>query len=264
MNEFFIDGFGFWSEQMPSWTIAAPVLTGLAPLPSERHRRPAPQGLAPAERRRAPDTVCLAMQSADEAIAASGHDAQSLACVFASSHGDLPLTDYMCDTVATDASALSPIRFHNSVHNAPAGYWTISAGSRKASTALAAYEASFGAGLLEAAVQCAAEQRPVLFVAYDVAAKGALADVTRSDGMLTVAMVVSPVQGPQSLCGVGWSLAPGGHASVATSNAAASLSGNAMRACLPFCEAFARADADQVIISAGNELSLKIELRPIP
>ena len=190
----FIDGIGFWSEQMPGWSIARPVLSGQANLPTEKSRRPAPAGLAPAERRRAPDSVCLAMHCADEAVAAAGVEAASLACVFASSHGDLPLTDYMCDTVATDAASLSPTKFHNSVHNAPAGYWTIAAGAREPSTAIAAYKTTFGAGLLEALTQCAVQQCVVLFVAYDVGAKGALSDVTLSKGLLAVSLVISPEQ----------------------------------------------------------------------
>ena len=50
---------------------------------------------------------------------------------------------------------MSPTRFHNSVHNAPAGYWSIFARSRAPSTTLCGYDASFAAGLLEAAAQVA-------------------------------------------------------------------------------------------------------------
>ena len=63
---------------------------------------------------------------------------------------------------------MSPTRFHNSVHNAPAGYWSIFARSRAPSTTLCGYDRSFAAGLLEAAAQTVVEQRPVLLVAYDL------------------------------------------------------------------------------------------------
>jgi len=259
----FIDGIGFWSEQMPGWSVAKPVLAGQMPLPTEKARRPAPAGLAPAERRRAPDSVCLAMHCADEAVAASGHDAATLACVFASSHGDLPLTDYMCDTVASDAASLSPTKFHNSVHNAPAGYWTIAAGSREASTALAAYNTSFGAGLLEALTQCAAEQRPVLFVAYDVGAKGALAQVTLSEGLLAVALVLSPVRQAQSQFRIDWQLAPGESSAPSQTPAVLSLAGNALADCLPFCEAIACGGPKLVSVAAAKSLTLQTSIESL-
>lgn len=63
---------------------------------------------------------------------------------------------------------MSPTRFTNSVHNAAGGYWHIAVQGRAPSTSLAAFDASFGAGLLEAAAQCVAMQQPVLLVAADV------------------------------------------------------------------------------------------------
>ena len=40
--------------------------------------------------------------------------------MFTSTHGDLAITDYMCQTLATAPSEISPTKFHNSVHNAAA------------------------------------------------------------------------------------------------------------------------------------------------
>ena len=62
---------------------------------------------------------------------------------------------------------ISPTRFHNSVHNAAAGYWSIAYGCTEASTSLCAGDASFGAGLLEALAQLAAVAPAVLLLAYD-------------------------------------------------------------------------------------------------
>ena len=73
---------------------------------------------------------------------------------------------------------MSPTKFHNSVHNAAAGYWTIGTGCMAPSNSLSGYECSFAAGLLEAAAQCAADRRPVLLVGFDVAARRP-ASVTR-------------------------------------------------------------------------------------
>ena len=63
----------------------------------------------------------------------------------------------------------------------------------EASTALSAFEHSFANGLLLAATQCQADERPVLLVGFDVQVVGALGSVTRSEGLLAVALVLSPV-----------------------------------------------------------------------
>ena len=105
--------------------------------------------LAANERRRAPVTVLLALEVASAAVAASGHAAATLASVFTSAHGDLPITDTLCRTLAEQPLALSPTRFHHSVHNAASGSWAMASGSHAASTALAAGGHSFAAGLLE-------------------------------------------------------------------------------------------------------------------
>ena len=62
---------------------------------------------------------------------------------------------------------LSPTRFSNSVHNAPAGYWSIATGAKRESNVLCAFDASFCAGLLEALAHVVVEEQPVLLVAYD-------------------------------------------------------------------------------------------------
>src|SRR5436190_16860170 len=115
----------------------------------------------------------------------------------------------MCSTLATAPTLISPTKFHNSVHNAAAGYWTIATGCREASTALTAFDASFGAGLLEAAIQCSADARPVLLVAFDVESTGALASVTASAGMLACALVLAPRASERTVATFEWSLARG-------------------------------------------------------
>ena len=98
----------------------------------------------------------------------------------------------MCATLAAQPALISPIKFHNSVHNAAAGYWTIGTGCLAASTAVTAFEHSFAAGLLEALTQCVADARPVLLVAFDVQSVGPLATVTTSAGLLAAALVLAP------------------------------------------------------------------------
>jgi len=194
----FIDGIAFWSPSLPGWAQAAPVLRGEAVAGAPAARRPSPELLPPAERRRAPDAVALALEVATHAVARSGRRADELLSVFTSAHGDLAVTDAICRTLVDAPRAMSPTRFHNSVHNAASGYWGIATGCQRASTALSGFDASFAAGLLEALVQCAAEHAPVLLVGCDTEATGALASTNDSRGLLGVALVLVPARGPRT------------------------------------------------------------------
>src|SRR5690606_426430 len=148
-----IEGIGFWANGLPSWQAALDHVVDGAP--ADAGGKPSPTLLAPNERRRAPPSVAVALDVALAACEAAGRDPASLPSVFASTHGDLAITDYMCATLADDPRAISPTKFHNSVHNAAAGYWTIGAGCLRPATALSAHRASFAQGLLEALAQLA-------------------------------------------------------------------------------------------------------------
>lgn len=193
----YVEGVGLWSPQLASFAALQAVLAGTTPEPPAA--RPAAVMLPPNERRRAPQSVLLAIEVAGQAVAMSDHDAATLACVFASSHGDQPITDYMCATLAQAPTELSPIRFHNSVHNAPVGYWTIATGCHAPSTSVAAQRASFGAGLLEAASQVLAEQQSVLLVCSDTDGSGPLREVTGCEQPFGCALVLAPQAGALTL-----------------------------------------------------------------
>ncbi len=210
-----IEGIGFWAPGLPDWAAAQRALNSNYPSqykderPTDPHaglpansaptQRPAPSLLAANERRRAPDSVLVALHVAQAAVAQSGQDARSLASVFTSAHGDLPIIDALCTTLASNPLLLSPTRFHHSVHNAASGYWAMAAQCPARSTALSAYHHSFAAGLLEALVQVATEGQPVLLVGYDTQACGPLRSVNRSQGLLGVALVLSPLPTAHSL-----------------------------------------------------------------
>ena len=82
-----------------------------------------------------------------EAVAASGLDASGLVSVFSSSGADGDNCHAICETLAGTDRQISPTRFHNSVHNAPSGYWGIATGAMAPSTSICTYDATFGAGL---------------------------------------------------------------------------------------------------------------------
>ena len=109
--------------------------------------------LPPNERRRSSTLVRLALSVGLEAAAQAELEPKGLPAVFASSGGDNYNCHAICEQLATEDRHLSPTRFHNSVTNAPAGYWGIATGSMESSTVICAFDASFGAGLLESLAQ---------------------------------------------------------------------------------------------------------------
>ena len=266
----YIEGPAFWTPTLPGWDAARAAFRGEGALADPPAKRPSPQVLAPAERRRAPDTVALALEVAAASMAGSGRNAADVPCVFVSAHGDLSINDYMCSTLATDPTVLSPTRFHNSVHNAAVGYWTIGTGCMAASNSVSAYENSFAAGLLEAAVQCAADQSPVLLVGYDTPTVGALTSVTDSQGLLAVALVIAPERTARTVAALDWSLQESGGGTVPaplSSDAAKTLVNiNPMAHALGLFESLARVEDDPPPLElplSSSTLSLRLQLRPI-
>jgi hypothetical protein len=160
-----------------SVAILAPGLTGWAAsrlvLAGEKTYQPAPltppvADLLPAvERRRTGSMVKMALAVGHAALTCADRPVDSVATVFASSGGDGDVINDICITLAGADRQISPTRFHNSVHNAPSGYWGIATHSHHPSTSLCGYDWSFAIGLLEAATQLQVDRREVLLVAYD-------------------------------------------------------------------------------------------------
>jgi Beta-ketoacyl synthase, N-terminal domain len=185
-------GVGLLGPALPDWATARTLLRDPAAWQRVPTVIPSPQRLPPAERRRAGNVIKASIAVADEALAASGLPASALPTVFTSSTGDPLNCHLLCEALATTERMVSPTRFTNSVHNAAAGYWHIAAQSRQPSTSLAAFDASFAAGLLEAAVQVQATQAPVLLVACDVPYPEPLHALRPVEDVMAVALVLAP------------------------------------------------------------------------
>src|SRR5215211_2122374 len=118
-----IEGIGLIGPGFGSWPAARLVLAGEAPYVAARTNLPAPDALPPSERRRASRAIKAALAAGFEACGHAGRDPSTLATVFSASAGDSNNCHEICQQLATDDRQISPTRFHNSVHNAPAGYW---------------------------------------------------------------------------------------------------------------------------------------------
>lgn len=250
-----IAGIGFWSDGLPDWTNAT-VYATTGTLPEAAAARPAPQLLAPNERRRAPPSVLVALEVALAACREAGIEPAQLPSVFASTHGDVGITDYMCATLAQAPRELSPTRFHNSVHNAAAGYWTIGTGAMEPATAISAGDGSFAMGLVEAMAQLEAGAPAVLLVAYDGPAVGALGDVLHSEGLLGIGLVLVRASEGARLA---LALEPGGEAE-ADPPPADVAAGNAMAPALALLQAIATG-LPAAVLPSGGAHGLRIGVR---
>ena len=190
-----IESVGLIGPGFASWVDAQAILAGHVPYEAARTVVPAPASLPSAERRRTGTGVKLALAVGHEAVAGSGRDAASLAAVFAASGGDGQNCHAICETLASDDRKLSPTRFHNSVHNAPAGYWSIATRAMAPSNVLSAYDGSFAAGLLESLCQVAVDGVPTLLIAFDTEYPAPMRDVRPVPDAFGVALLLSPVQG---------------------------------------------------------------------
>ncbi len=187
-----VSGIGVLGPGLVDWANGQALLRDPSLWQAAATAVPAPDRLPSTERRRAGVVVKASIVVADQALAASSLDPAQLPTVFSSSTGDPANCHILCEALAAPQRMVSPTRFTNSVHNAPAGYWHIATQSRAASTSLAAFEASFAAGLLEAAVQCVATQAPVLLVVCDVPYPEPLHTLRPLADVFAVALVLCP------------------------------------------------------------------------
>lgn len=163
----YIEGIGLLGPGLESWKSGREMLAGRQVHVPQKIVVPPPALLPPAERRRCGEIVKLALATSTEAMTAANVEATRLPSVFTASHGDGHNCHAICEMLASDDRQISPTRFHNSVHNAASGYWSIATGSVAPSAVLCAFDGSFGAGLLEAMSQVAVDQTRCILISSD-------------------------------------------------------------------------------------------------
>jgi hypothetical protein len=183
-----INGIGFIAPGMPDWADARAVLRGEQAYVAGPSVLPVPALLPSAERRRASRVIKLSLGLGLEAVANAGADGHNC-------HA-------LCEQLATDDRQLSPTRFHNSVHNAAAGYWGIATRCMAPCQVIGAFDASLGAGLLDAMAQVACTGEPVLLVAYDSEYPQPLFAKRDTPDCAGVALVLSAQPGPHAVASV--------------------------------------------------------------
>lgn len=199
MLSFHLEAPAVAAPGLEGWETARAVLLGHRPYLPGPMPDYAPEILPSTARRRSSRSTRLAVRVAQESLACSACSPEDMFAVFTSSTGDPEITDKLCRALALPEPAVSPMGFHNSVHNAPAGYWSIATGSQRSTSSLAAYEASFAAGLLSAAVQVCTEGSPVMVVAYDLPYPEPLHQFRALLVPFATALILTPQQTKRSL-----------------------------------------------------------------
>lgn len=257
-----IEGIGFLAPGLPDWSTARAVLCGQMPLTMAPSVLPAPAILPPAERRRAGRVVKLTLAVGREAAAQAGADVATLATVFAASGADGHNCHAICEQLATYDRKISPTRFHNSVHNAAAGYWGIATGSMAPCQVICAYDGSFGAGLLDAVGQVVLGRQPTLLIAYDSEYPEPLHATRPLPDVAGVSLLIAPTPGERSLACI--TVAAAGEPADRLAEAgleALRTTIPALRA-LPLLLKLARGEGGQVCLDYLPPMQLTVDIRP--
>jgi hypothetical protein len=262
----YVEGIGLLGPGLDGWPSSRALLAGAAPYT----RAPTiltPNDLLPAaERRRIGLPVKLALAAGHAAFTHAGRDAATTATVFTSSSGDGENLDNICATLASADRKISPTRFHNSVHNAPAGYWSIAVRSQEASTSLCRHDASFAAGLLDAAAQIAVEDKAVALITYDQPYPEPLNSARTIGASFGMGLVLAPQTTEHVFAALDISLVSaeasatrmtdGGLETLRTTVPAAR--------CLPLLAALARGVPAVVVLAYGEKNHVRVAVTPWP
>ncbi len=253
-------GLGIAAPGLADWATTRSVLRGEAAYQAAATVVSAPQRLPATERRRAGTIIKVSINVADEALAMSGVEG-AIPTVFSASEGDGKNCHELCEALAVADRTVSPTRFTNSVHNAAAGYWHIAAHSMAPSTSLCAFDASFGAGLIEAALQATTGDKPVLLVVADQPYPEPLHRTRPLQDAMGLAMVLSASPHPRAVARLSIALVPHASATACTSPALEGLR-QALPAArgLPLLEVLARGGSGDVHLACYDNLALHVRI----
>lgn len=264
MSALYLQGVGVLGPGLADWQAARRILSGEQAYRYEPPPQPDPDALPPNERRRGAKTVRWTVAVAQEALRGSDFPPAAVASIFTSSSGDGETAHQICEALAAPGREVSPTRFHNSVHNAAAGYWSIAAASRRPSVSLCGHDASFAVGLIEAAAQVRAEEDPVLLVAYDLPYPQPLLAVRPIAEPLAVAVLLSREARACTLANWRVSLATGAVATRLPEALPPELGANPAGHALPLLAAVARRATEVVQVAYVDGCHLVVESRPWP
>ncbi|MGH8506304.1 MAG: beta-ketoacyl synthase chain length factor [Stenotrophobium sp.] len=262
MKPLFIESVGLAAPGLAGWAASVPVLRGEQPYAAQEMNVYQPALLPPNERRRATAAVRLAFRVCEDAMSRSEFPPAELAGVFASSEADTGILHRLCTALADDARAVSPTDFHNSVHNAAAGYWSIAAGAKLPSVSLSAYDASFVVGLLEATTLAHGDGCKVLLAAYDICPPEPLYATRPLTQPFGVALVLTPQRSTRALACVEVAPTPAAETVMADAALESLRIGNPAGRALPLLERLAWREPGDVILPGTGTQRWRLRVQP--
>jgi hypothetical protein len=260
----FVESVGLFGPGLHGWQAARPVLAGTQPYVGGDLGLPSLDMLPAAERRRTGLPVRLAISVGQDALAQTERPAQDLATVFSASGGDGEVIHEICETLAGAERLVSPTRFHNSVHNAPAGYWSIATRSQAPSTSLCARDWSFAAGLLEAAAEVHVDREAVLLLCYDSVYPPPLHRLRPLTASFACALILTRSRGIGTLAQLTLDLRGSGVPDSRMDDAGleALRNGNPAARSLPLLAALARTQAAEIALDYLGDAQLAVRVSP--
>ncbi len=263
----FVHGVGVLGPGIENWDSCRNLFKEQRPYDNSVTPDPMPSILPANERRRSSEIVRWSLEVAQEAVHNSQLSPKDMAPVFASSGGEVGILHKICQSLASPVPIVSPTLFHQSVHNAAAGYWSIASGSQRPSTSLACYDSTFGGGLLEAATLLAADLEAfVLFAAYDAPAPFPLNETRPLIAPFAMAFVLGKQALPMSLSSLDITLLSEPMTKAPTTMTHPSLEslrlGNPAARGLPLLHTIAKNLTTSVYLDFLDNLQLRIDHQP--
>jgi len=258
----YVEGIGMIGPGINNWAEGKASLCAASDYHPQKTVYPPVSALPPTERRRTGKVVKLALSTGLEAVAHAGQVADDLPAIFASSGGDTYNCHSIFETLASDDRSISPTRFHNSVANAPAGYWSIATGSMAPSTVVCDFDASFGAGLLESLAQVIVDARRCVFIAYDIDYPEPLHSARPISDGFGVGLVLTPQRTEYSLYALDVALTQDVADSCVDKVFEELRLGSPAARALPALQVMARGEAGQVVLDYLDTSRISLTLTP--
>jgi hypothetical protein len=158
---------------------------------------------------------------------------------------------------------ISPTDFHNSVHNAAAGYWSIATAAQGPSTAISGWDCGFAIGLVEALGMVHVEGRDTLLVAYDLPAPEPLWSKRPLAAPFGVALLLSGEARKDTVGRIELEFAYGVESSLENDALEQLRRSNPAARALPLLSALAHRSASELGFAWTNDNMVRIVLTPV-
>lgn len=260
----YVDSVAVLGPGLEDWDSSVGKLAGREEFVWAEVLKHVPEILPPTERRRCGASARLAIYVAHQVVKQAAVDPAQLVSVFATSGSDLDISQKICLALAQEEKFVSPTLFHNSVHNAAVGYWSIASGSQKSSNSLSAYDWSAASGLLAAASQAFMDQERVLLVCYDTPVAAPMDATRHIIAPFGAALILDPVKTANNMGELNFTFEAGAESVSQCQDAELEKLrlGNSAARILPLLCALAGESRETVKLEAPNQSSLRLQVQP--